>query len=49
MIIYHIHVPINVISLDTVDFTLCDPMLRITTLSFLLISQGVIRCSGSPH
>ena len=32
MSIYYI--PINVISLDTVDFTECDPMLRITTLWF---------------
>ena len=28
------YIPINVISLDTVDFTECDPMLRITTLWF---------------
>ena len=26
--------PINVITLDTADFTECDPMLRITTLWF---------------
>ena len=32
IILYYI--PINVISLDTVDFTECDPMLRITTLWF---------------
>ena len=28
------YIPINVISLDTVDFTECDPMFRITTLWF---------------
>ena len=28
------HIPTNVFSLDTVDFTECDPMLRITTLWF---------------
>ena len=28
------YIPINVISLDTVDFTECDLMLRITTLWF---------------
>ena len=28
------YIPTNVISLDTVDFTGCDPMLRITTLWF---------------
>ena len=28
------YIPINVLSLDTVDFTDCDPMLRITTLWF---------------
>ena len=28
------YIPTNVISLDTVDFTECDPMLRITTLWF---------------
>ena len=28
------YIPINVLSLDTVDFTECDPMLRITTLWF---------------
>ena len=28
------YIPINVISLDTVDFTECDPMLRNTTLWF---------------
>ena len=28
------YIPINVIILDTVDFTECDPMLRITTLWF---------------
>ena len=28
------YIPINVISLDTVDFAECDPMLRITTLWF---------------
>ena len=33
-----LYIPINVISLDTVDFTECDPMLRITTLWF---SQSV--------
>ena len=27
-------IPINIHSLDTVDFTECDPMLRITTLWF---------------
>ena len=31
---YLYYIPINVISLDTVDFTECDPMLRITTLWF---------------
>ena len=29
---YFYYIPTNVISLDTVDFTECDPMLRITTL-----------------
>ena len=28
------YIPINVISLGTVDFTECDPMLQITTLWF---------------
>ena len=28
------YIPINIISLDTVDFTECDPILRITTLWF---------------
>ena len=28
------YITTNVISLDTVDFTECDPMLRITTLWF---------------
>ena len=28
------YIPINFISLDTADFTECDPMLRITTLWF---------------
>ena len=28
------NLPTNVITLDTVDFTECDPMLRITTLWF---------------
>ena len=28
------YIPINILSLDTVDFTECDPMLRITTLWF---------------
>ena len=28
------YIPINVLSLDTVDFTEFDPMLRITTLWF---------------
>ena len=28
------YIPINVLSLDTVDFTECDPMLQITTLWF---------------
>ena len=28
------YIPINVISLDTVDVTKCEPMLRITTLWF---------------
>ena len=28
------YIPINVLSLDTVDFIECDPMLRITTLWF---------------
>ena len=32
VVIYYI--PTNVISLDIVDFTECDPMLRITTLWF---------------
>ena len=35
------YIPINVISLDTVDLTECDPMLRITTLWF---SESI-----SPH
>ena len=30
----YFYIPINVISFDTVDFTECDPMLRITTLWF---------------
>ena len=30
----HYYIPINVISLDNVDFTECDPMLWITTLWF---------------
>ena len=32
--IYIYYIPINVLGLDTVDFTECDPMLRITTLWF---------------
>ena len=28
------YIPINILSLDTVDFKECDPMLRITTLWF---------------
>ena len=28
------YIPINILSLDTVDFTECDPMRRITTLWF---------------
>ena len=36
------YIPTNVISLDTVDFTECDPMLRITTLWF---SESVLPLS----
>ena len=32
--IYIYYIPTNVIGLDTVNFTECDPMLRITTLWF---------------
>ena len=46
--VYHIstiyYIPINVIGLDTVDFTEFDPMLRITTLWF---SESISPLSGT--
>ena len=33
-VFYFYYISINIISLDTVDFRECDPMLRITTLWF---------------